>query len=243
MKQKEKKRIASKLFAALVVLTLISCCFVGTTFARYTSTGSGVASVEVATWDIDFTNSTNVVTDTTNVDFGMLSPSENSWETGSGVQQTNSTAHTYVAQITNNSDVDADISLSAATEATITLLTGDGHSYGDGYSLVADGLEGNGATEAQVKGLFSIALYYSYSKEVTGCSAYTTPVTLYADPTEGQHDTLYVYAVVTWTTAYSADDTSKGLVQDAIDTWVGQHVGSIQWTINYTAVQSSEQPV
>ena len=53
---KQKSRIVSKLFAALVILTLISCCFLGSTFARYTSKSTGTASVGVAKWDVDITN-------------------------------------------------------------------------------------------------------------------------------------------------------------------------------------------
>ena len=44
----KKKSIFIKLFVALVALTLISCCFLGSTFARYTSEDSGTASVNVA---------------------------------------------------------------------------------------------------------------------------------------------------------------------------------------------------
>ena len=50
----KKKRIVSKLILALVVLTAISCCFLGSTFARYTSGGSGASSVDVAKWDVQF---------------------------------------------------------------------------------------------------------------------------------------------------------------------------------------------
>lgn len=45
----EKKRISSKIFVALAALTLVSCCFLGTTFARYTTgTTSGSAGADIA---------------------------------------------------------------------------------------------------------------------------------------------------------------------------------------------------
>ena len=50
----KKKNIASKLVLVLFVLTLISCCLLGSTFARYVSSGSGQASVGIAKWDVDF---------------------------------------------------------------------------------------------------------------------------------------------------------------------------------------------
>lgn len=53
----EKKRISSKIFVALAALTLVSCCFLGTTFARYTTgTMSGDAGIDIADWDIVIEN-------------------------------------------------------------------------------------------------------------------------------------------------------------------------------------------
>ena len=49
----EKKRISSKIFVALAALTLVSCCFLGTTSARYTTgTTSGSAGADIADWEI-----------------------------------------------------------------------------------------------------------------------------------------------------------------------------------------------
>lgn len=78
---KQKTRIASKLFAALVVLTLISCCFLGTTFARYTSTSTGEAMIHVANWSInsdliDHDDQTNGA----QFSFGDLSADDTSYE-------------------------------------------------------------------------------------------------------------------------------------------------------------------
>lgn len=53
----EKKRISSKIFVALAALTLVSCCFLGTTFARYTTgTTSGSAGADIADWEIVITD-------------------------------------------------------------------------------------------------------------------------------------------------------------------------------------------
>ena len=66
----KKKSIITKLFVALVALTLISCCFLGSTFARYTSGGNGSATTNIAKWSITATESFG----TTPVEFGDLSP-------------------------------------------------------------------------------------------------------------------------------------------------------------------------
>lgn len=69
----KKKNIASKLVLVLFVLTLISCCLLGSTFARYVSSGTGSASIDIAKWDIDITG--GGTGGSTTVTFGDLSPS------------------------------------------------------------------------------------------------------------------------------------------------------------------------
>lgn len=114
---KQKTRIASKLFAALVVLTLISCCFVGTTFARYTSTGSGVASVVVAKWDINVGGGS--MSDSMNFTFDKLSPTHTTSNSGTNVISGQSIT------ITNTGDVDALLTISVdPMEYTGSLVTG-----------------------------------------------------------------------------------------------------------------------
>ena len=54
MKKNRTMRIATLMLA----LTLITCCFVGSTFARYTSTAAGGDSVKVAKWEIGVTDKT-----------------------------------------------------------------------------------------------------------------------------------------------------------------------------------------
>ena len=52
-------------------------------------------------------------------------------------------------------------------------------------------------------------------------------------------ETLYIFAEVTWT---SDDKTVYGDAADKRDTWVGENVTSVSWTISYTAVQVTELP-
>lgn len=93
---------------------MVSFCFVGFTFARYTSTGSGAASVTVAKWDIS-----SDLTGTTSVDFDKLSPSKDVYVS---TARTNKTAVKKVMTITNNSDVAANITIEAG-DITLTQLS------------------------------------------------------------------------------------------------------------------------
>ena len=122
---KQKTRIASKLFAALVVLTLISCCFLGTTMARYTSAGTGKAAVQVAKWNIAL-NGTDTMDDETEITsaFNKLSPNMDAYNTADmdySVEnpRTNvigdvdkGNAPMLVATLENRGDVDAKITVS-----------------------------------------------------------------------------------------------------------------------------------
>ena len=234
---KQKTRIASKLFAALVVLTLISCCFLGTTFARYTTGDSGVASVNVAKWDLDITLTDNTPSgDSIEYNFGKLSPSMDSYTDTEGKDATNTTDYKYVAYITNNSDVNATVTLSA--DATPTYVLNNGRGFVDQANDYEynNGLYGNGVSEAQADEVFSINLYYTKSQGSNYTAAEDAEIEL------AGKDALYIYAKVTWTTHYSGLGEDSCVLADAIDTWLGENLASLSWNISYTAVQASELP-
>lgn len=171
MKQKEKKRIASKLFAALVILTLISCCFLGVTYARYTSSGTGSATVGVAPWEIGFeTTDTEETTITAALD--MISPSSAEY-TGEAydeeaVRSNTSDSYVLVATIINNSAVNANVTV---TVGALT-PTGDAGEYAE-----------------DLNDIFSIAFF----SDDQGTALLDTE-TLTTDDNE-----LNIYAKVTWT--------------------------------------------
>lgn len=248
---KQKTRIASKLFAALVVLTLISCCFLGTTMARYTSSSSGAAQITVAKWNIGITGS---ATGNATADFGKLSPSQTGYADleDNETDTSHSTAYTLVATIENNSDVAANVTVSANATPTFT-TTKDfdeaGYSYGTGGQ--ANKVVGKGASQSQAEALFSIALYYSYSETESSADSGVTEIgsgtVIALENNEGTNKTAYIYAIVTWTTDYDAEgvaasEGNNGALQDAIDTWVGENVTNVKWALSYTAVQASELP-
>ncbi|MBQ2994722.1 MAG: hypothetical protein IJB37_07320 [Peptococcaceae bacterium] len=64
MKKSKTMRAAS----FLLVLTLMTSCFVGSTFAKYTSTASGTATATVAKWSIKVGDTDIVATDTVTFD-------------------------------------------------------------------------------------------------------------------------------------------------------------------------------
>lgn len=224
----KRKSIVSKILLAIVALTLISCCFLGSTFARYTSGGTGSAGTSVAKWDVGFdTEGQTEITET------KLSPSMGEYK-GADDKRTNSTGKILVATLTNSGDVDASVTITVGDE-TIALLNG---AYGNGYtaenvSTVPD----VGASQEQVANLFSIKLYQDDSDTWSDGAEISGTFDLEAKSGESA-TTVYIFAEITWTST----DYQGASVSDAIDTWAGKNVTGVSYAISYTAVQSSELP-
>ena len=111
MEKSDKKRILTRVLIVIAALTLLSCCFLGSTFAKYVTDETGRAQVGVAKWDIDVetAGSTNVT-----VNSNKLSPDDTEYDQATHASKPRS--HTsdkfLVAIVTNNSDVDATITVS-----------------------------------------------------------------------------------------------------------------------------------
>ena len=224
----QRKSIGAKLFIALIALTLISCCFLGSTFARYTSGGSGSASTGVAAWNINVTGGDT--SGSLDVNFtNKLSPSMEDFGSAEQIRK-NPTGKILIATIRNEGDVAAKVTI---THGDISITpTGEGE-YGTGITNVNAGNDDAAPTEAQVKGLFSIKLYQDDSETYAGDNnEIGSAINLEAK------SKVYIFAEITWTST----DTEGKAVADAIDTWVGENVTKISYTFSYTAVQASEIP-
>ncbi len=118
----KSKRFVSRMMFALLVLTLVSFCFVGFTFARYTSSGTQAATASVAKWSITDGSTEG----STPVSIDKLSPSMAEYT--EGATRTNDII-AKVLTIKNEGDVSAKLTLNALhielPEGT-TLPTGEG---------------------------------------------------------------------------------------------------------------------
>lgn len=208
----QKKSIASKLLLAAIALTLISFCFLGSTFARYTSSSSGSASLNVAKWDV------SMPADSTEVDFGQLSPSMGEYV---DTPRTNSTGKILVATITNSGDVNAEVTLTVSDSATLENTLGS--DWGD-YS------------DTEIQGLFSIKLYTNTSNNAGDATEWDGSSTFDLSKESGK---LYIFAEVIWTSDIGG---KTGEAADLRDTWVGENITKVSYSISYTAVQNSQIP-
>lgn len=208
----KRKNVASRMFFALIVLTLVSCCFLGSTFARYTSSASGTATTEVAKWSISGDWKYPEQSAAGTVKFDKLSPSQDAYN--AGTVRTNSTGKVLVATINYDLGVGATLNIStdnfAAQKVTSPSV--------------------NTTAENALDEVFKITLYTGNQGDGTGSAAVSNPITLGANK-----GTLYIFAEVTWTSQDTAAQNG-----DAIDTWIGQNVTSVSWDLKWIATQNTK---
>lgn len=232
----KKKGLITRMLFAVVILLLISFCFLGNTFARYTSTGEGKASVSVAKWDVAVTPATGET-----AEFSGFVPSADAYgDTVRTTARTNTSDKlVLVATIVNSGDVDATVTLSPTNVAEIYLA--ESTEMSDTVTTV----DKKTITKTQVQALFSMTVYVSETeitdlKQIPSTAYDGTAITV--AKTNGK---AYIYATVTWT----SDDLQKDgeslevaaleTRADELDTWVGQNVHHVEYTINFKAVQAS----
>lgn len=213
----KKKRIVSKLVLALVLVAVVSMCFVGVTLARYVSGTSGSSTANVAKWDVSFGED-----ETISVTFGAFSPSDAAYVDSS--VRTNESVRTQAVVIANNGDVEADVTLTLDGDMTVTPASGAEEFGTTGYT--ESSIDDN-PTEDQVKDLFTFKFYDAASdgSEIESGTAFPLAA--------GESKTIY--ATIVWT---SADVTLKTNA-DALDTWVGENIESVGIEFTVSAVQSS----
>ena len=229
MEKSDKKRILTRVLIVIAALTLLSCCFLGSTFAKYVTNETGTAQVGVAKWDIDVevpaaSGGTSAVT----VNTGKLSPDDTVYD--QATHATKPRFHTsdkfLVAIVTNNSDVKATITVSAGTSADCNVIE-EPATGADNY---------NDFTKTEAVKCFSIKFYTSDTNSAAAATEELASETLDAK-TDSATDAIYIFAEVTWTSQDTAEKSG-----DALDTWIGQYVTSVSWTLTYSAVQDSELP-
>lgn len=218
----KKKRIVSKLVLALVLVAVVSMCFVGVTLARYVSGTNGSSTANVAKWDVSFGED-----ETISVTFGAFSPSdaEYSSDTGAATPRSNESVRTEAVVIANNGEVNADVTLTLAESMTVTRASG-AEEFGSAGGYTETSTADN-PTEDQVKGLFTFKFYDAASdgKEIKSGTAFTL----------APEERKTIYATIVWT---SADATLKTKADD-LDTWVGENIESVGIEFTVSAVQGS----
>ena len=187
MEKSDKKRILTRVLIVIAALTLLSCCFLGSTFARYVTKASGSGTVSIAEWDIDISVNDSEAT-TTTFTFGQLSPSI------TGNTHTITATGTTALKIENKGDVSALVKVDDTNGLTLT------PDYKDGVDSSA-----GSANRDRFADVFSATItpLENYGSNYTG-----NATTGYVLPAEVGCILLSVQ--VTWTTITDELDTWYG---------------------------------
>ncbi len=208
------KKLFKRIAGATLLLTLVSCCFLGSTFAKYSSSKDGSATTNVALWQVDGISANS----TTDVSFDLtagekLSPNHN--------DGTNTVA-TGTYKVENKSDVKAKISVSTPA---ITYYSDEGTTV---YAQDKAYKTGSNLTNTELGSVFSVVYKWSATETGTYNADFSTA------ELAASNGVLFVKAEITWTTP-STDG-------DAIDTAIGMYVKQVKATVTLTAEQSSSTP-
>ena len=229
----EKKRTLSRLLVVLAALALLSFCFLGTTFGRYTTGATGSGTGNVALWDIAITGAGVGGDASATLTTSKISPDITNDFSATSNNRVQNSGKILIATITNNSDVAADVSV--ALSSTTFELRG---TYGDGINA-ENWTTGAGATQWQVEQVLTVKLYWDDTERFTDGGEATGTMQLAAKEGETT-ESVYIFAEITWTSMdkYYANEN----VANAIDTWIGENVTDIVCNFSYTATQASELP-
>lgn len=138
-----RKNRTMKLAALLLVLTLITSCFVGGTFAKYTSTATATDTVEVANWDVKINDG----------DFSVFESASFPVVLKPGMADQN-----FEISVSNSGDVDA------LVDIAYSLKDSNGNVVSGPFTVTTDKFE-NGQTLAKSNGELTANIGFSWAYE------------------------------------------------------------------------------
>ena len=218
----KRKSVVSKLLLLVALMTLVSCCFLGSTFARYISTGTGSATIQVAKWAINVGDIGSGA-----AQFDKLSPSKDPYN--GSTARTNTSAKIYVGSMSNDGDVDALVKFTVG-EVEVACNA----AYGT-QGVATDGIP----TEAEVKAVFSVKFYYATSNGADAVTKEIPEKGIRLNAAGGERTEIFIFAEATWT---SDTGTITGEKADLRDTYIGKYVANVVFSYTWEAAQATERP-
>ena len=217
----KRKSVVSKLLLLVALMTIVSCCFLGSTFARYISTGTGTATIPVAKWSIKVGD-----TGSGAAQFAKLSPLAAPYE---GTVRANTSGKILVASMSNGGDVDALVKFTV-DEVNVASAA----AYGT-QGVAVDGIP----TADEVKEVFSVKFYYALSNSAAAATNEIPAGGVTLNAAGGYMTAIYIFAEATWT---SDTETITGDDADLRDTYIGQYVANVVYEYTWEAVQDTDLP-
>ncbi len=224
----ENRRTGGKFAAILLILMLISCCFLGSTFAKYTSAQNGSSKTSVAKWRITNISENSPPAQNLYTLVGKtLSPAIEETEGGYVNQIVFETI-----EIQNLSEVKAKIVIEDTTRTYYEwtdnkqealkpeAYVGSGITYGTDSTVL---------TKETLDKVFTIT--YMFTKG--GNAAVANKIEL------DVNEKVNLVITLTWTTQ-KLEGITPVKYDDALDTAIGMYIGSVQETFVVSATQVSK---
>ena len=232
MEKSDKKRILTRVLIVIAALTLLSCCFLGSTFAKYVTSAGGSAQVNVAKWDLSMTANGNTAV-VVGGDDAKLSPDVADFADGNRIHKH---AGALAMTIRNNGDVAADVDVTFSVKG----YQDTNGSWFTGWST--SGIENDedvpSETEATSTLKIQVAVTTSSTLPAADASDWKDYGTVSVNNVAAKGGVVYVYIRAVWDTM---DDLGEA-TSDKIDTWLGENISAVVADISYSAVQASELP-
>lgn len=217
-----KKNVTMRTAAILLVLVLMSSCFVGATFAKYTTSASGTDNARVAYWGFGQTELTLDLFDTNYTDVVSVN-NDNVIAPGTGMTATFGFAYTSnAAEGAEAPEVDYTFTMTATGTCAEDIKKNESIQwYVDGKLAPATANAAEGSWDAMLAAL-------TVSEEVKAGNLPTAFST---------KDTTHT---VSWVWAFESAEADK-TEQDKFDTAMGnkQELDKVELTISINATQSN----
>lgn len=234
-KKLEKKSVLKKLTIGIAAMALISCAFVGGTFARYTTGEKEIpGGVNVADWKIE------VIEDA--ADIFEFTPNMDAYATESGPRSKTVTEGGKILEIKNSGKVAATVTIKVDT-ASYVMEDKEGNPAQFPQYSVVDGEAVNAAWQnVSVDDIFTI---HDLTVQYSGSTSVETEepvgsVTTYEITLQAGESVIVSIGEVVWTSDLSGENGAYG---DLRDTWIGENISQIGYKMTWSAVQAEEIPV
>ena len=231
-KKLEKKSVLKKLTIGIAAMALISCAFVGGTFARYTTGEKEIpGGVNVADWKIE------VIEDA--ADIFEFTPNMEAYDSETRTKTVSEGGK--ILEIKNSGKVAATVTIKVNTSSYVMEDKEGNPAQFPEYSVVngeAVNAEWENVTVSNIFTIDALTVQYSGSTTTeTGVPEGT--VTTYTITLQAGESVIVSVGEVVWTSDLTGEDGTYG---DLRDTWIGENISQIGYKMTWSAVQAEELP-
>ena len=231
-KKLEKKSVLKKLTIGIAAMALISCAFVGGTFARYTTGEKEIpGGVNVADWKIE------VIEDA--ADIFEFTPNKEAYD--SEVRTKTVSEGGKILEIKNSGKVAATVTIKVDTSSYVMEDKEGNPAQFPEYSVVngeAVNAEWESVTVSNIFTIVGLTVQYSGSTTTEDGDTQGT-VTTYTITLQAGESVIVSVGKVVWTSDLTGEDGTYG---DLRDTWIGENISQIGYKMTWSAVQAEELP-